>query len=734
MPPMSLYPASPPAVPTTLTSPSAGYLARALLVLVGLAAFVALYVGICVALVLALRELWELPVRGRAAIYVLGGGTLVILALLLFLLKGLLFHERTPLDGLVEVTRAQQPRLFEFIDRLIAETGAPRPRKVYLSPDVNAAVFYEPSILSLVLPTPKSLVIGLGLVNHLTLSELKAVLGHELGHFSQRAMKLGTYVYTAQRVVANLVYGRDAFDQMLDEGKRADPRIAIVAWIIGGVVWALRGVLRVAFEIVALGHRALGREMEFAADRMAVAVAGGDALARGLYKAELADACFGATVGRLVHAADQGLVTDDFFFHQARAIGEVRARAERPRWGEPDDRQDGFLFAADASSQPSMWATHPPSAERERAARSLEVEVAHDERPAWLLFDDEQALRAQLTTALVRQHIPHAAAFPRAAAEVEEILESERRETEIVERAGEMYAGRLLAKLDLDALFARTPRTRDELAAAHAALSGEELERLKREFRETQETLQLLARAQAGQLRETALIVDGGPRRLAEVPELLEERLERMKEIDDGFEALDRRIAEVHAEMAITVGERATRRLRRAYADVLRYGRWITGLRDAQSEVGPYLARLQRGEDLGERDSRALLAAMEAVRAETARIVGQAKKRKAPKFLGLAPDAKLGSFLLAKPAATALGAGEDAGSWLGLVLSEAAEVNDKLLRLHHRSVAKLLHTHADVFEAWSAGAELAGVGAGDDDSDEGGDADEGAAEASARSA
>lgn len=209
-----------------------------------------------------------------------------------------------------------------------------------------------------------------------------------------------------------------------------------------------------------------------------------------------------------------------------------------------------------------------------------------------------------------------------------------------------------------------------------------------------------------------------------------------MKEIDDGFEALDRRIAEVHAEMAITLGERATRRLRRAYADVLRYGRWITGLRDAQSAVGPYLARLQRGEDLGEQGSRSLLAATEALRAETARIVGQAKRRAAPKFLGLAPDAKLGSFLLPKPAATALDTGDDAGSWLGRVLSEAAEVNDKLLRLHHRSVAKLLHTHADVFEAWSAGAELAAVATGDDDADEGGDADEGAPspEASARSA
>ena len=76
-------------------------------------------------------------------------------------------------------------------------------------PDVNAAVFYNESLLSLFLPASKNLVIGLGLVNRLNLSEFKAVLAHEFGHFSQSSMKLGTYVYTANRILADIVYARD---------------------------------------------------------------------------------------------------------------------------------------------------------------------------------------------------------------------------------------------------------------------------------------------------------------------------------------------------------------------------------------------------------------------------------------------------------------------------------------------------------------------------------------------
>ena len=70
-----------------------------------------------------------------------------------------------------------------------------RPHRVFLTPDVNAAVFYRESLLSLLLPTSKNLVIGLGLVNQLNLSEFKAVLAHEFGHFSQNSMKLGRRSY-----------------------------------------------------------------------------------------------------------------------------------------------------------------------------------------------------------------------------------------------------------------------------------------------------------------------------------------------------------------------------------------------------------------------------------------------------------------------------------------------------------------------------------------------------------
>ena len=100
----------------------------------------------------------------------------------------------------IEITPEQQPELFGFMDRLADEAGAPRPHRVFLSPRVNAAVFYDLSILNLVIPSRKNLEIGLGLVNVLTLGELKAVLAHEFGHFAQRTMAVGRWVYVAQQI------------------------------------------------------------------------------------------------------------------------------------------------------------------------------------------------------------------------------------------------------------------------------------------------------------------------------------------------------------------------------------------------------------------------------------------------------------------------------------------------------------------------------------------------------
>jgi Zn-dependent protease with chaperone function len=235
----NIYPPGPANVPNNFTSLTPGYRWRVGLVLASLLITLALYLGLLLGSFLLCRWLviapW--PVRMERGYGLVRIAAIVCSALLfLYLLKGLFKRSRQDESLLEEITEEEQPDLFAFIRRICADTGAPFPKHIYVTPEVNAAVFYHSSFLNLFFPTRKNLLIGLGLVNNLNISEFKAVLAHEFGHFSQKSMKLGTYVYVANKVLADIIYGRDFLDDIVHQAKGWDLRIAIFAWVFLGVL------------------------------------------------------------------------------------------------------------------------------------------------------------------------------------------------------------------------------------------------------------------------------------------------------------------------------------------------------------------------------------------------------------------------------------------------------------------------------------------------------------------
>ena len=150
------------------------------------------------------------------------GLALVLFGLLIvyFLFKFLFSSNKVDRSNLYEIKRADEPTLFEFIDRVNQETQSPKPKKIFLSNEVNAYVFYNSSFWSMFLPTKKNLAIGLGLVNALNLSEFKAVLAHEFGHFSQKSMKAGSYVYNVNKVIYSMLYENEEFERNVEKTGR----------------------------------------------------------------------------------------------------------------------------------------------------------------------------------------------------------------------------------------------------------------------------------------------------------------------------------------------------------------------------------------------------------------------------------------------------------------------------------------------------------------------------------
>jgi len=84
----------------------------------------------------------------------------------------------------LEIDEHSCPMLFDAIKELVREEKCQMPKKVFLSPDVNACVFYNTSFWNIFLPVRKNLEVGAGLLACTNIAEVKSILAHEFGHFS----------------------------------------------------------------------------------------------------------------------------------------------------------------------------------------------------------------------------------------------------------------------------------------------------------------------------------------------------------------------------------------------------------------------------------------------------------------------------------------------------------------------------------------------------------------------
>lgn len=413
----SFYPAGPASVPANFSQPGPAYRRQAWVAMLSLFAFAALYLAMMGWLGWTAYRLLQALLTGTTknviAAALVGGGAAF---LALFMAKALVFVKRGSHSDDIEITAAEQPRLFEFLLRVAAETGAPRPHRVYVSPAVNAAVFYDLSLANLIFPSRKNLLIGLGLVNVLNLSEFKAVLAHEFGHFAQRTMAVGRWVYIAQQIAGHIVERRDAFDSMLAGLSRIDLRVAWIGWVLRLVVWSIRSLVELFFRLVVLAQRALSREMEYQADLVAASVSGSDALVHALMKLQGADDAWDRAVNFASGQMAEGRSVSDLFAIQTRIVEQMRRILADPHFcnvppipaSAPDQHR---VFRSELAQPPRMWSTHPASSDREHNVKRTYLPAELDDRPAWQLFDQADELRRRVSASVFSGERPEEAAL-----------------------------------------------------------------------------------------------------------------------------------------------------------------------------------------------------------------------------------------------------------------------------------------------------------------------------------
>src|SRR5215471_17184670 len=149
-----LYPPNVTGLPADLTVPNARYRTSVVIVLVSLFLFLLFYLSLLAgsAWLCYLGLTYDMGTadRGNMTMKIV----LIVLPVLLFLflVKGLFKRSRSEDEMRIEIKEAEQPELFAFIRRLCQDTHAPFPYRIFLSPEVNASVFYHTSVLNLIFP------------------------------------------------------------------------------------------------------------------------------------------------------------------------------------------------------------------------------------------------------------------------------------------------------------------------------------------------------------------------------------------------------------------------------------------------------------------------------------------------------------------------------------------------------------------------------------------------------
>lgn len=172
-----------------------------------------------------------------------------------------------------EIKRKDYRELFEMIDEVAAKVNCRFPKHVYISNDCNAYVFY-PNIWGYIFPGRQNLTIGIPLLLAFNKTELKSILSHEFGHFTQKSIKMNSIANLAEFICSSI---NQSCEELDNSAEIHDNTALLFAHIVTKIM------TKHYMEVAPL-NGILSRAQEFDADAYSYQVVGTDGAISALSK------------------------------------------------------------------------------------------------------------------------------------------------------------------------------------------------------------------------------------------------------------------------------------------------------------------------------------------------------------------------------------------------------------------------------------------------------------------
>jgi Zn-dependent protease with chaperone function len=471
---------------------------------------------------------------------ILGAGLVALgLMFFIFLIKFIFTSFKDQNPSRVQIIEKDYPELFSFIRALSEDTKTIFPKKIFISPDVNACVFYNSSFWSLFFPVRKNLDIGLGLVNSVNISELKSIIAHEFGHFSQRSMKIGSYTYIVNRAIFNMVYEYDGWDDLLAKWAGTGGIFGFFAGITFWLAERVRDVLKAAYNLINKNYMALSREMEYNADLVAVSVSGNTTFIDALRKIEFSAYAYEFTIAHLNTLADKHKSSANIYNDHQFATQYLANK-----FGLAND--NGHIIISDDDIEKNMlktrviikdqWASHPSLKEREINLTKVEVKCKLTTDSAWKLFQNYEQLQKSTSQTLYRIAFPESdfETLNKNEFELEIISQSEK--YHISEIYNEFYDGRYLTEFGIKETLNTQLPTED----FDEAYLKEHVEVIKR-LQLNKDDLEVLSMIKSGELDTKYFDFDGVKYQKKEISTIIKQLSQEIASEEEMVENLDKK-------------------------------------------------------------------------------------------------------------------------------------------------------------------------------------------------
>jgi len=193
----------------------------------------------------------------------------------------------------IMVSERDEPALWDRVRFLARSVGTRAPKRIYLVPDVNAAVWENTRLLGLI-PGRRNMMIGAPLLMALTPAQFDSVVAHELGHYGNRDTRVGALDNRARgSVMAAVAAAQGRLRRATGkDGKPRRLRLPGQSTYVALFQAYGRSVLSVTQEA--------SRRQEYAADRVAAEIAGRANAASALREMPAIEAAFAFYLDRYV--------------------------------------------------------------------------------------------------------------------------------------------------------------------------------------------------------------------------------------------------------------------------------------------------------------------------------------------------------------------------------------------------------------------------------------------------